>query len=88
MDSSVNHSQWIRVRMRVMQIRGAFIGGESGFPSLAVGAVSCMCNVRGSPFSSSCLADGALLPVAPFSIVGQRVHQPGCGGSKVDAVVG
>jgi hypothetical protein len=59
MDSSMNHSQWIPVEMTVMQIRAAFIGGDSGRPSLAVGTVSCTCDVRGSPFSSSCPADGA-----------------------------
>jgi hypothetical protein len=57
--SSMNHSQWIRVDMRVMQIRGAFSGGESGLPSLALGTVSCTCDVCGSLLSSSCLADGA-----------------------------
>jgi hypothetical protein len=61
MDSSMNHSQWIRVGNRVMQIRGAFIGGESGLSSLAVGTVSCTCDVGGSLFSSRCPADG------PFS---------------------
>jgi hypothetical protein len=59
MDTSMNHSQWFRVGMRVMQIRGAFIGEESGLPSLAVGTVSCTCDVRGSPFSSSSPAEGA-----------------------------
>jgi hypothetical protein len=61
MDSSLNVSQWIRVGMRVMHIRGAFIGGESRLPSLAVGTVSCTCDVRRSPFSSSCPAEWALL---------------------------
>jgi hypothetical protein len=59
MDSSMNHSQWIRVGTKVMQIRRAFIGGESRLPSLAVGTVWCTCGARGSPFSSSCPADGA-----------------------------
>jgi hypothetical protein len=61
MDGSMNHSQWIREGMRVMQIRRPFIGGESDLPSLAVGTRSCTCDVRGSPFSSSCPAEG------PFS---------------------